>query len=309
METAILSDGQLNDRGLGCDFCTEASRDCRLLPCLHVFCKNCLEGSQLTVNDTILICPVCGQDYFEKTKTADAFEIPKSSGSFEHSQPQRPHSNLPRHSDDDRDTKTMKRSSCGGGCQQILCVACLASDDLSIKDSMKATRGGGGGAAIEQSASDVVVSKATAMKKLEAIDAEKQEFLSRAEYLKSDVNRTREQLKDIVDRHADSLLSELSAWEEETVRATKVDIDSLCRFVTSLDQHKVRCTEALAKGSPENIGHDDHLFQMPPLKFEGQMNTLHVNLQQTKISDLLIAYNDNIVGILKGQDDYLFLLT
>lgn len=291
---------KLSDRFIGCDFCTEASRDCRLLPCLHVFCKLCLEDTQLTANDDILVCPVCGQDNVQKTKTAkDAFEKAKTSVSVDHRQGSL---SLTPGDSSDRDTKAMERSSCGD-CGQILCVACLASDGLGILDSVKASRG-----AIEQSARDVEPCKTTALKKLEAIDAEKQEFLSRADYLRSDINRAREQLKGIVDRHADSLLNELSSWEEETVRATKVDIDSLCSYVNSLDRHKTSCMETLAKGSTkdiDSIGHD-HLFQMPALKFEGQMNNLHVNLQQTKINDLLIAYNDNIIGILKGEKDQCF---
>ena len=43
---------------LSCKLCSKAFTDPRLLPCLHIFCKSCLESLQ-SQNEGSLTCPTC----------------------------------------------------------------------------------------------------------------------------------------------------------------------------------------------------------------------------------------------------------
>lgn len=150
-----------------------------------------------------------------------------------------------------------------------------------------------------------------ARKKLEAMDYESTEFLRKTLNLQHDINRRRTELKELVDRHADSLLVEVDSWMEEVSKAQAEEMETVRRYVDSLDSYKASCKDILVDGSVGDIQQvaadlekrEKELRLLPNDGFQRLFHGFRVSLKKTNVEGFLSDYynNNNIVGVLEGK--------
>lgn len=167
-------------------------------------------------------------------------------------------------------------------------------------------------AAIEEILREMSDRESDARKKLETRNYENTEFLKKTETLQNDVNRRRIELKEIVDRHADSLLVEVDSWRDEVSKIQREEIETLRRYVDSLESYKTSCEKIFVDGSLSDIQQvaadlekkGTELRQLPKDGVQGLFNAFRVSLKKTSIEEFLTAYynnnHNNIVGVLEG---------
>lgn len=118
-----------------------------------------------------------------------------------------------------------------------------------------------------------------------------------------------QQLKDLIDKHAASLLDDLTLIKQRRLKEIDEELQDLSRHRASLESLKKHCSEFKSKASSSDVCRDfknlsrkvDDLQKLHDPLIDHQMLMFRVSFSFTDIEDILPTDGDSVLGKIEGE--------
>jgi len=194
-------------------------------------------------------------------------------------------------------------------CKKIVCVSCFVEshtlhdckDVTTVDEEFRQ--------AIEKEAWKISTYEKEMLQIRNNNEKKNADFLKEIVEKDNEIRRRNQEIKDIIDRHTELLLDELSVIKSKNLKEMGNEKEEIERRRTILESFEVYCTELTLKGSANDIcsSVDQVIARADELKRENEAfigrphKSVEVSFQATVLEDVLKNAGSNFVGKVEGN--------
>lgn len=198
-------------------------------------------------------------------------------------------------------------------CQCLICLKCLIDGHKGHRGETAADAADGFSRAVESNIARLSTLRFLSRDLTRHSEIQKQKMITELKNTKMEIKKKSEEVKDLIDRHFQSLLEDFSTVEREKLKDADIVKLETERYETMLSGLEGYCKEVLSKGSPTDVcqlknGLSQRTKELEKLFYKTEIFSLKLSFKATNYEEILEKQR-NLIGEIEGICRICFIST
>ena len=194
-------------------------------------------------------------------------------------------------------------------CKTVVCAICFIDDHKNHEGSHVNKFVDGFRKQIESNAEAINECRSQAETKKAELLKVKEDIQKRVETLECDMENRKDELKQLADKHATSLLQGLCSIRQSKLKEIQMETDDIDTYLSSLETYNSYCQKIMAKGSASDIcrAFSDLSVRAVELQeqcqpmIEREIQSFNFRFRKSELEEILKETCDNLIGEIEGK--------
>ena len=194
-------------------------------------------------------------------------------------------------------------------CESVVCAICFIEDHKNHDGSHVDKYVDGFKEEIEMNAYAINQFRSTAQTKQAAILKMKEDIRVKVANLECDIASRADELKQLIDKHATTLLQDLRSMQQSNLKEIQLATDDIDAYLSCLETYNSYCQKIIAEGSASDtcrafsylsIRAGELYLQFQDLS-KTEVQSVNFCFRKSKLEEFLVGSCDNLIGEIEGK--------